>query len=719
MTGTKKISELSSIAVLAPEDIILVVDSSAPVGEGTKRMSPEAFFGEIPVDLGITGHVFQNEPFSYAGKRIEIISPYVPKDNEYKGQLHFHSTESDGVDTPAAIVTAYRDAGYDFVSLTDHDVLAADPGVDGILFISGVEESAVEGHITSTNPTAVSGPAIPFSTTPAQGIIDDILADGAMPSMAHPNVVAIEWTNEELEGFGGYFAVEVYNDLAGALVSNAEDKWDALLSKHIRAFGNAVDDCHDLSGIHFDKGWVQVFADSLTTANIMDSLKRGNYYASTGPTISISVSKKVITITADSAATIAFIGDGGAVLQTTASVTTASYTVVGDEVYVRVKITRDSDSKIAWSNPIYVYLMSSSPVSLAGLIRGNAYIRGDVTIDDDVVGGGSARFANIGVGVAPDANYPVYIKPTLTSPDTSQQGIYCYTTINPTADNNVYPKGQNIALYTGGVFDFTSVISASLATFRHAGTGDIAKATGMSAGIQLQHDTGEIAIAAALETIAPTWMDGNKTIVTNYGQWIRNQGHANITTSYGLRIDPQTGSATNYAIYLSTGLVSFLDNLTFRSAATIAAAAGNLTIDSVAGYVDLRCVGTSDVPLAGGILMGTSDAWWGLRFAATDLADLCLDRNYGGNEYEVLRFDRSTGHVQIGTAVDNGMVAIDQSNNAAAIPVLTLDQADESEGFINFIGSDRGVIAGATGSAVSVRVELDGTVYRLALYADA
>ena len=65
------------------------------------------------------------------------------------------------------------------------------------------------------------------------------------------------------------------------------------------------------------------------------------------------------------------------------------------------------------------------------------------------------------------------------------------------------------------------------------------------------------------------------------------------------------------------------------------------------------------------------------------------------------------------------MLHIDQSSATGAIPVLTLDQADVSDGFINFIGSDRGIITGATDSAVSVRVELGGTVYRLALYADA
>ena len=67
----------------------------------------------------------------------------------------------------------------------------------------------------------------------------------------------------------------------------------------------------------------------------------------------------------------------------------------------------------------------------------------------------------------------------------------------------------------------------------------------------------------------------------------------------------------------------------------------------------------------------------------------------------------------------NGRSHFDQPTNDAGVPVLTLDQADISEGLINFVANDRGVIAGATGSAVSVRVELDGTVYRLALYADA
>src|SRR5262245_54655083 len=38
----------------------------------------------------------------------------------YKGNLHAHSTRSDGKLSPEEVVAAYRDRGYDFLVLTDH-----------------------------------------------------------------------------------------------------------------------------------------------------------------------------------------------------------------------------------------------------------------------------------------------------------------------------------------------------------------------------------------------------------------------------------------------------------------------------------------------------------------------------------------------------------------------------------------------------------------------
>jgi len=94
------------------------------------------------------------------------------------------------------------------------------------------------------------------------------------------------------------------------------------------------------------------------------------------------------------------------------------------------------------------------------------------------------------------------------------------------------------------------------------------------------------------------------------------------------------------------------------------------------------------------------------------------------NRWSIYQFDTTTRNYfgsKTGFNVTNPLAQlhVDQSVNDAAIPVLILDQADESEGTVNFIASARGAIAGATDSIESVRVELDGTVYRLALYADA
>lgn len=77
------------------------------------------------------------------------------------------------------------------------------------------------------------------------------------------------------------------------------------------------------------------------------------------------------------------------------------------------------------------------------------------------------------------------------------------------------------------------------------------------------------------------------------------------------------------------------------------------------------------------------------------------------------------GNVGINETNPVAKLHVDQAVDDAAIPTLILDQADISEGFINFIGSDRGVITGATDSLKSVRVELGGVIYRLALYVDA
>jgi len=79
-----------------------------------------------------------------------------------------------------------------------------------------------------------------------------------------------------------------------------------------------------------------------------------------------------------------------------------------------------------------------------------------------------------------------------------------------------------------------------------------------------------------------------------------------------------------------------------------------------------------------------------------------------------------SGFVGIATTNPIAPLHVDQVSAVAAIPALILDQADISEGTINFVASARGTVnTAAANIQQSVRVELNGTIYRLALYVDA
>lgn len=50
-------------------------------------------------------------------------NPSALEGNWYRGNLHTHSKNSDGMLTPEEIVNRYRDRDYHFLSLTDHNIV--------------------------------------------------------------------------------------------------------------------------------------------------------------------------------------------------------------------------------------------------------------------------------------------------------------------------------------------------------------------------------------------------------------------------------------------------------------------------------------------------------------------------------------------------------------------------------------------------------------------
>jgi hypothetical protein len=191
---------------------------------------------------------------------------------------------------------------------------------------------------------------------------------GALPQINHPN---FGWalTGADLSKVEGPALLEIWNghpmvnNLGGGGVASAEAMWDEALTAGRRLFAVADDDAHhfkrldDPAAAAPNRGWVMVRSQELTQASIIDAMRRGDFYASTGVSLSdvqsTNTSLRVtIATTTYSKYRVQFVGAGGRVL---AEVTDspAEYTFKGGEQYVRARVI-ESNGKMAWTQPVFV-----------------------------------------------------------------------------------------------------------------------------------------------------------------------------------------------------------------------------------------------------------------------------------------------------------------------------------------------------------------------------
>jgi cation diffusion facilitator CzcD-associated flavoprotein CzcO len=86
-------------------------------------------------------------PLLGAGNDAASVNPFKQPGNWYRGNTHTHTTESDGKLAVAARCASYREAGYDFLVITDHGKVTDVSGLsdDKFLAIPGAEKFENKG----------------------------------------------------------------------------------------------------------------------------------------------------------------------------------------------------------------------------------------------------------------------------------------------------------------------------------------------------------------------------------------------------------------------------------------------------------------------------------------------------------------------------------------------------------------------------------------------
>ena len=280
----------------------------------------------------------------------------------FKANFHCHTTNSDGRLDPASVVSFYRNAGYDILSITDHrTVTETDSGQ--LLLIPGIElDYVLPGqwvHILGLGMDKTISALWDRSGTPQDGI-DLINRLGGIAVLAHP-----AWSLNPpafMRSLSGLAGVEIWNSVSTLPLNGDRADSSSLLDVTWASGGEllpvfANDDSHpyrDEAGV----AATMVQAEELTAGAVMAALRAGRFYATTGPEIrQIEIRDgREIMVRCSPAESVIFYSDspwadGRVAIHP--GMTEYGYRIQKNDHYVRIEV-RDSSGRKAWSSPVKV-----------------------------------------------------------------------------------------------------------------------------------------------------------------------------------------------------------------------------------------------------------------------------------------------------------------------------------------------------------------------------
>jgi hypothetical protein len=194
--------------------------------------------------------------------------------------LHAHTTNSDGELAPDMLVRHYEWAGFDVLAITDH-------------WVRTVERS------TRKLPVIPEG-----EFAQLQEVVSWIDENGGVPYIAHTYWSGLR--TDQFEDCEGLLGLEVWNAGCELEIGRGDGSlhWDEALEGGRHFFALATDDSHHPG---YDSGfaWTMVRAADTSQEAVLDALRTGSFYGSTGPEItSVELADDVVTVRCSPAASV-------------------------------------------------------------------------------------------------------------------------------------------------------------------------------------------------------------------------------------------------------------------------------------------------------------------------------------------------------------------------------------------------------------------------------
>ena len=248
--------------------------------------------------------------------------------NFYKGNMHCHSTLSDGTFTPEELKKMYKEKGYSFLAITDHEHVNNNSYLDDEEFITitsaeyAIKEFPKESTLVNMNMKvchlniyakkqdndysvcynsvldhyskgdrreSIKKDETDYERIYGKEGINDLVKRineaGFFVAYNHPR-----WSLENYRDYGGYeglWGVEIFNTSCnrGGIYEYNINVLDDFLRDGKRVFATSGDDNHNGRIDDSFGTFVMVNTESLSYDNIINALMEGDFYTSTGPTI--------------------------------------------------------------------------------------------------------------------------------------------------------------------------------------------------------------------------------------------------------------------------------------------------------------------------------------------------------------------------------------------------------------------------------------------------
>jgi len=278
-----------------------------------------------------------------------------------RGNLHMHTTRSDGRVSVEEAIARYERAGYDFIAVTDHWV-RSEKGTTagGMLLLSGCEynigDTVQQGVYHIVGVGMETAPALERTEKSPQRIIDEINAAGGVAILAHP-----AWSlnsAEDVARLTGLCGTEIYNTTS-AVPPNVRP-YSGLFVDQLASLGvllpcMGADDAHRY--VHDAAVCaIMVHAREKSHEAVMEAIRAGDFYATMGPSVSLTVEGGEAVVTCSPAAQVEFYSDAvwnDSRVTQGEGITTARCRLLPFETFVRAEVV-DSEGRRAFSSPVRV-----------------------------------------------------------------------------------------------------------------------------------------------------------------------------------------------------------------------------------------------------------------------------------------------------------------------------------------------------------------------------